>query len=478
MAIDYQKDYWPKERCLDEAKKYTSKIEFKQNGPTAYHACCQYGWLNEVSNHMKINQKPHGYWTKEKCIEEASKYDTKFAFRNSSPGAFSSAYKHGWINDICRNMKLLRTYYSMEECAEEASKYSTKTEFLQKAPLHYSHAIRKGFLNKICKHMTRLGNPLKRAVYVFEFTDKYAYIGLTSSLNRREKEHLTNQSSAVFKHIQESKCSYIFKCISDYVSKDDAAQIEIDTIIKYAEDGWNILNRKSGGDLGGKTRKYTKEYCKEITSKYNDKNTFRNSEPHFYRYIIKRGWLDELCSHMINQKKKNNYWTKERCKEEALKFNKRIRFQKGNPAAHSAAFKNGWLDEICSHMSYYEFEPTKWTKETCAKLAKKDKTRGEFKRNNPSAYKIALKSGWLDEIFKDLPFHGYKNERVMIANAERNNTGNRKYWTVDRIIAEAEKYHSLAEFSKKASGAYDAAHNMEIMDKIRLVFTTKEGRSV
>ena len=101
----------------------------------------------------------------------------------------------------------MRTYYSIEECAEEAKKYTTKTEFIKKAPLHYSHAIRKGFLNKICNHMEKQGSPLKRAVYVFEFADNYAYIGLTSNLNRREKEHLTNHFSVVFRHIQESKCS-------------------------------------------------------------------------------------------------------------------------------------------------------------------------------------------------------------------------------------------------------------------------------
>ena len=120
-------------------------------------------------------------------------------------------------------------------------------------------------------------------------------------------------------------------------------------------------------------------------------------------------------------------------------------------------------------MSYNEFEPTKWTKQICVDLAKQYKTRGNLKSNNSSAYKIALKHGWLEEIFKDLPFHGYKNERVMIANEEQKYKGNRKFWTEERIIAEAKKYHSLTEFSKKASGAYDAAYNLKILDKIRLV---------
>lgn len=418
---------------------------------------------------MSDQNHKRGYWTKERCAEEAAKYITKSAFRNGSPGAFSSAYRHGWLDEICQNLKLLRTYYSIEECAEEAKKYTTKTEFIKKAPLHYSHAIRKGFLNKICNHMEKQGSPLKRAVYVFEFADNYAYIGLTSNLNRREKEHLTNHFSAVFRHIQESKCSYMFKCLTDYLSKEEAAEIEINTIIEYANNGWCILNKKSGGDLGSKIRKYTKQYCKEITSQYSDKRIFQNLNPYFYRYISKRGWLDELCSHMVNQKKKNGYWTKARCKEAAEKFNKRIDFQKGNPAAHSAAFKNGWIDEVCSHMSYNEFEPTKWTKQICAELAKQYKTRGKFKANNSSAYKIALRHKWLDEIFKDLPYHGYRNERVMIANEERKTNGSCKYWTEYRIFEEAKKYHSLTEFSKKASGAYDAACSLKILDKIRKV---------
>ena len=418
---------------------------------------------------MSSQNHKRGYWTKERCAEEAAKYETKSAFRIGSPGAFSSAYKHGWINEICQNLKLLRTYYSMQECANEAKKYNTKTEFLKKAPLHYSHAIRKGFLNEICGHMKKQGNPLLRVVYAFEFADNYAYIGLTSNPHRREKEHLVNSSSAVYRHIQSSNSPYIFRCLTGYLSKDEAAIKEINTIIEYSENGWILLNKKSGGDLGNKVRKYTKQYCKEITSQYDDKKIFQNSNPTFYRYLIKRGWLDELCSHMVNQKKKNGYWTKERCKEAAEKFNKRIDFQKGNRAAHSAAFKNGWLDEICTHMSYNEFEPTKWTKQICLDLAKQYKTRGKFKSNNSSAYKIALKHGWLDEIFKDLPFHGYKNERVMIANEEQKYKGNRKFWTEERIIAEAKKYHSLTEFSKKASGAYYAAYNLKILNKIRLV---------
>lgn len=44
------------------------------------------------------------------------------------------------------------------------------------------------------------------------------------------------------------------------------------------------------------------------------------------------------------------YWTKEKCTEEALKYKHRGEFQKNNKSAYKISLYNGWLDEICSHM--------------------------------------------------------------------------------------------------------------------------------
>lgn len=53
---------------------------------------------------MSDQNHKRGYWTKERCTEEAAKYITKSAFRNGSPGAFSSAYRHGWLDEICQTL--------------------------------------------------------------------------------------------------------------------------------------------------------------------------------------------------------------------------------------------------------------------------------------------------------------------------------------------------------------------------------------
>ena len=64
--------------------------------------------------------------------------------------------------------------------------------------------------------------------------------------------------------------------------------------------------------------------------------------------------MDYVQPGMPNKPKKKRkpigYWTKERCKEETLKYNTRSEFQKGSESAYQAARKNGWLDDICKHM--------------------------------------------------------------------------------------------------------------------------------
>ena len=95
---------WTKEKCTDIAKKYNSKIEFSKNDLNAYNASRRNGWLEEICSHMKP-LKLKNYWTKEKCAEEALKYNTKSEFEKNSPSAYVNAGKFGWRDEICSHMK-------------------------------------------------------------------------------------------------------------------------------------------------------------------------------------------------------------------------------------------------------------------------------------------------------------------------------------------------------------------------------------
>ena len=48
--------------------------------------------------------------------------------------------------------------------------------------------------------------------------------------------------------------------------------------------------------------------------------------------------------------KKKSYWTKEKCHEEALKYNNKKDFINDSKFVYVLCSKNKWLVEVCSHM--------------------------------------------------------------------------------------------------------------------------------
>jgi hypothetical protein len=93
---------------------------------------------------------------------------------------------------------------------------------------------------------------------------------------------------------------------------------------------------------------WTKENCIEESLKYQNKNQFRKNSRTCFQISLQNGWLDEICSHMIQRRK----LTKEVCKQESLKYKTRGEFCKKSPSAYNASIKNSWIDEICTHMSF------------------------------------------------------------------------------------------------------------------------------
>jgi len=101
------KKYWTKERCLDAAKKYTTKIDFRKENPSAYSACLRKGWYDEATQHMDKNNKKHlGYWTKERCLDAAKKYTTKSDFRKNCQVVYSKCSSKKWLNYVYENANL------------------------------------------------------------------------------------------------------------------------------------------------------------------------------------------------------------------------------------------------------------------------------------------------------------------------------------------------------------------------------------
>jgi hypothetical protein len=53
---------------------------------------------------------------------------------------------------------------------------------------------------------------------------------------------------------------------------------------------------------------------------------------------------------MINKRKDRNYWSFEKCVDDAKNFKSRKEWQIKSSSAYSVARKNKWIDNCCKHM--------------------------------------------------------------------------------------------------------------------------------
>jgi hypothetical protein len=294
--------------------------------------------------------KPRGYWNKDKCFEESIKYNTRTEFQIKNPSAYISSRKNGWLNDICYHMieKIKPPgFWTKNKCLEESSRYKTRSEFNKFSSKAYQHAWQNGWLDEICSHMQLFGDKYKRCIYAYEFSDNSAYVGLTFNINIRHSNHISNMKSPVYNKINQN-LKYKFKKLSIYLDIDKAKELEKYYVDEYKKNKWLILNKAKTGGTGGKLIKWTKEKCEEESLKYETKSEIKKYNGTVYNVIMKKNWT-YMFNHMIQYQKPTGYWTKERCQEEALKFNNKKDFKKYSKA-YSPSCKKGWLNEICIHM--------------------------------------------------------------------------------------------------------------------------------
>lgn len=147
----------------------------------------------------------------------------------------------------------------------------------------------------------------------------------------------------------------------------------------------------------GPTTKWTFEAIQKEASLYPTRSAFRKGSLSAYNTAHKRGWLDDVCSHMVALNAKLTF---ENVKNKALLYPTRSAFEKGSRNAYQTARRRGWLDEVCSHMvaAPRPGAPKKWTLELIHREALKYETRSAFQKGFQSAYQTAYKNGWLDQV--------------------------------------------------------------------------------
>ena len=148
-------------------------------------------------------------------------------------------------------------------------------------------------------------------------------------------------------------------------------------------------------------KKWTFENCKKEALMYEYFNDFRKNVGRAYIIAKNNNWLNSICGHMKKYERPIK-WTFKKCYDEALKYKNRIDFNKNSPNLYNACVRNGWLNDVCKHMNVPYTNQFKWSKEKCAGIALKYKSRKEFSIGDYNAYSSARYNGWLDDICKHM----------------------------------------------------------------------------
>ena len=149
--------HWTLERCKEDALRFETKSAWAQGSSSAYRAARIKGFFEACCAHMVGPRKPAGYWTLERCKEDALRFETKSAWVAGSSAVYSAAHKQGFLEECFGHMAELQKphgYWTLERCKEDALRFETRSDWQKGSRGAYQAAHAKGFLEECCGHMT------------------------------------------------------------------------------------------------------------------------------------------------------------------------------------------------------------------------------------------------------------------------------------------------------------------------------------
>lgn len=176
-----------------------------------------------------------------------------------------------------------------------------------------------------------------------------------------------------------------------------------------------------------KNLKWSKEKIIREAKRYNTRKEWRQNSKYSYRAAkyYKLISNNRVVGHFSKTVLKTK-WNKELIIQSAKKYKTRKEWRLKDPKSYSRAkdkkfsltqhkeIKNHFLPtETKAYKSREFLKKTKWPKYKVLRYAKKFKTVGEWKENNSTSYKMALKFGYIEEAKKHMPTIGNRMKRCI-----------------------------------------------------------------
>lgn len=203
-------------------------------------------------NYKIINKTKYFY---HKIFNIILKYDNLKSFDIENKSIHRLIYYNNWQELITNKFERKQEIWTKEKLLKLSLQCNNRNDFKNKFSAAYHWALRNNMLDEICEHMKIIGNinqnDFLRIVYIYLFPNKTIYIGISKDFNKRHKDRKYYPNDSAQKYINEMNLIPEIKFLSDYIKTEEAQKLERFYIEKYKNDGWNVLNKNSGGSIGG-----------------------------------------------------------------------------------------------------------------------------------------------------------------------------------------------------------------------------------
>lgn len=348
--------YWTKDRVYSVAKKYTNKNEFKSYEPTAYKWASNYDLLDKL------------VWMK------CPTYDDRREAHDSVVYAF-----------VDEKNKVAYVGLTIDEKSRVKSHRNSKNS-----------AVRKYFGKNIPNPIVLKAELTIDESMFYEDFFKKQYIERGYNILNVAPTGV-NVGSIGGLAVWTSK-KVVFDEAKKYKSRSEFKRKAGGAYNRARDNGW--LDEMTWLKTPSPKVKWTYEAVLIESRKYTCRKDFERNERSAYAKAAKCGWLEKM-TWLKSKRKSSNYWTKERVFEEAKKYTNKKDFEINAKGAYCKARTNKWLDEM-SWLCPLPLGPiSKWSKEAIIEESKKYKTKTEFAKKSPTAYLHAIED---KTIFRQMPW--------------------------------------------------------------------------
>ena len=402
--------YWKiKENVITESKKYNSVTEFQRKNSRAFDSARLNGWLDEMEWLSKTNRKPAGYWkNKNNVFEESHKYNYRVEFCEGCYLAYITAKNNGWLDEMVwlkksRNNK--KGYWeNKENVFREARKYKYKSDFHRNSPSAYASARLHHWLEEMeFETKESKGDPRGPIHIVYVYIDeinKYAYVGATNDINRRNWEHKSQKNDPVYKHFKGNGLKVpAYKILLDGLTiverrrEERVQSLYYRDVLHYTLINNINLTGENVGSVGSLIKKWTKKAVLHEAEKYKTPTEFFTKSAGAYDAALKYKMMNkETFPWFYSNRMPPRWWNvKEHVFEESKKYKTWNEFFLKSSAAHFSARKHKWENEMTWLLRDQVPQGYWQNEENVIEESKKYSTRTDFFKGCHAAYDYAGK---------------------------------------------------------------------------------------